>query len=90
MPSQWYWDRKRVVEEHRARFGDVCPGWRRKPHRVNPETNPLTCDHIRPRSKGGPDEGWNYQVLCRQCNSAKKNRTRGGITTGPTFPHLLR
>jgi len=32
-----------------------------------------TKDHIIPRSKGGPDELWNY-VLCHQrCNTKKKD-----------------
>jgi len=30
-------------------------------------------DHILPKSRGGPDDLDNYQVLCRNCNRAKSN-----------------
>jgi HNH endonuclease len=35
----------------------------------------LEIDHIHPKSKGGPDEEANYQVLCTTCNTKKGNRT---------------
>lgn len=34
-------------------------------------SNPLSGDHIIPRSQGGKAEAGNYQVLCRRCNSSK-------------------
>lgn len=34
----------------------------------------LTADHIRPLNKGGLTIGSNLQVLCRSCNSAKRDR----------------
>lgn len=37
----------------------------------------LTLDHIYPWSKGGPDTEDNLRVLCRSCNSAKRDRVRG-------------
>ncbi len=37
-------------------------------------TNPLTADHITPKSAGGTDQQSNLQTLCRKCNSQKHNR----------------
>ncbi|MFF4818092.1 HNH endonuclease [Kitasatospora sp. NPDC001309] len=37
--------------------------------------NPLTGDHIKPRSKGGGNELSNIRVLCRACNSRRGNKT---------------
>jgi len=33
-----------------------------------------TKDHIKPRSKGGCDEIYNFQPLCRECNTSKFNK----------------
>jgi HNH endonuclease len=33
----------------------------------------LSLDHLLPKSKGGPDEGFNLVTACRSCNSAKLN-----------------
>ena len=57
----------RILAEHRAAYGNVCPGWMREPHRAEV----LTVDHIIPRAVGGSDERSNLQVLCRVCNSTK-------------------
>lgn len=59
-----------VLKEHRDRYGDVCPGWQREAH---PATD-LTVDHVIPKSAGGGDDRANLQVLCRSCNSSKRNR----------------
>lgn len=42
-------------------------------------SNPLTGDHILPMERGGRNVIGNVQVLCRACNSAKRDRleTRG-------------
>ena len=31
----------------------------------------MHVDHIVPRSKGGSDDDWNLQALCRSCNLHK-------------------
>ncbi|PSR63987.1 hypothetical protein C8259_09045 [Nocardia nova] len=59
--------RAAAVRAHRARRGDWCPGWRRPPH---PSAD-LTADHITPVASGRPDGP--LQVLCRSCNSRKRD-----------------
>ena len=34
-------------------------------------SNPLTLEHILPRSAGGPDATWNLIAACRACNGAR-------------------
>ncbi|MGB0387865.1 MAG: HNH endonuclease [Ardenticatenaceae bacterium] len=34
----------------------------------------VEVDHILPQSKGGPDDHWNLQGLCRPCNREKYNK----------------
>lgn len=34
----------------------------------------LTIDHVVPKSKGGPDNIGNYQLLCEPCNRRKKDK----------------
>lgn len=63
--------RHRFVDAHRARYGNVCPGFGRPPH---PAAD-LTADHIREVSRGGSPIG-PLQVLCRSCNSRKAGTRR--------------
>jgi hypothetical protein len=37
-------------------------------------SEPLTTDHLIPRSRGGPDVGDNAIVACRSCNASKGDR----------------
>ena len=67
--------------------GYICPGYQRPAHKAHPRWNPLTIDHIKPRRRGGPDVLSNLRVLCRKCNSSKKDRPDTTITVGPSFPH---
>lgn len=55
-----------TVAEHRATYGDWCPGWGREPHAADD----LTADHIEEIAYGGDDHG-DLQVLCRSCNGRK-------------------
>ncbi|MGW4364221.1 HNH endonuclease [Nocardia takedensis] len=47
-------------DKHRCGY---CAGWAR------------TVDHIRPRSRGGPNTWGNLVACCASCNSAKADRT---------------
>jgi hypothetical protein len=60
--GQWPKIRRETIRRHIATYGYVCPTC----PDADPDTNPLTVDHIRPRSL---DEG--VAVLCRRCNSRK-------------------
>jgi 5-methylcytosine-specific restriction protein A len=62
--------RRATVRAWVATHGYVCPGWRRPPHPVDPQRNPLCGDHLHPPGAGGPEHG-PLGVLCRRCNSAK-------------------
>lgn len=71
-PAYDYKERKRreaAVAAHRKDWGEVCFGWRRKPHPTSPD-NPLTADHVKSVAAGGLESG-ELSVLCRSCNSAK-------------------
>lgn len=52
----WPTEAKRQIAAYRAQHGDVCPGWQREPHDIDPAD--WTCDH---------DQG----PLCRSCNGSK-------------------
>lgn len=67
--SQWQRTARDAIAAHRAVFGDWCPGWNRPAH---PATD-LTADHTVPKARGGSSQRSNVAVLCRSCNSAKKD-----------------
>lgn len=58
---------KRIVAQHVATYGWVCPGWTHDPH---PCTD-LTADHIVPLARGGTNNPSNYRVMCRPGNSSR-------------------
>ena len=60
--------RAAVVEEHRRRFGEWCPGWGVPPHAVTPP-NRLSGDHTIPRAEGG--EASYLRVICVSCNARR-------------------
>ncbi len=55
-----------IVAAHRAAVGDWCPGYGRPAH----QSTDLTAEHSTPISRGGEVDG----VLCRSCNSRKRDR----------------
>jgi hypothetical protein len=63
-------ERKRraaVVRMWREQYGDWCPGYLVAAH---PDPD-LTADHVVPVGAGGDPRGA-LQVLCRRCNSRKR------------------
>lgn len=69
-PYTWTEQRRRAeaVQAWTLVYGYWCPGWRREPH---PSTD-LTADHIHAVAAGGREDG-PLAVLCRSCNSAKRD-----------------
>jgi 5-methylcytosine-specific restriction endonuclease McrA len=64
--------RKQTVEGWIAQHGYMCPGHLRHYHYVDP--GQLEADHIIPRSKpDGPGEDGPLSVLCKSCNSSKRD-----------------
>lgn len=61
--------RAQAVAQHRARYGNTCPGFEIEPH----QASDLTADHIHSVEQGGDPNG-ELQVLCRHCNGRKSNR----------------
>ena len=58
--------RAAVVREHRDRYGDWCPGWRRPGHAASD----LTADDVVPVMVTGAPSAV-LRVLCRSCNSRR-------------------
>lgn len=70
--SQWKMIREGVLNAYKSLHGDVCPGYKVESH----ESTDLTVDHITPKAYGGTDDVNNLQVLCRACNSRKKDNIK--------------
>jgi 5-methylcytosine-specific restriction protein A len=67
--SQWRAVAKAVIARHRAVYGNWCMGYKVEPH----ASSDLTVDHIVPKAAGGTDSLSNLRVLCRGCNSRKRD-----------------
>jgi hypothetical protein len=65
---EWYWLRQSVFE----RDNFTCRYCGRQQRELS---EPLHCDHIVPRSKGGSDNLTNLATACRNCNLSKHART---------------
>jgi 5-methylcytosine-specific restriction protein A len=61
--------RAATVDQWRATYGDLCPGWEREPH----QSSDLVADHVVPYAAGGAEDG-PLRVLCRSCNSSRGAR----------------
>ena len=70
---RWRMRRDSVLARHRRRWGEVCPGYNRKPHLAG-GYNPLTVDHRVPVVRGGTEDRENLGVLCRECQGVKGDR----------------
>jgi 5-methylcytosine-specific restriction protein A len=86
--------RAAAVADHRARFGDWCPGVPELGRPAHAAAD-LTADHVREVAKGGAPGG-RLVVRCRSCNSAKAaailaramaGSPQGGRTTTPRQPN---
>jgi 5-methylcytosine-specific restriction protein A len=60
---------RQVLSEYRASNGERCPGWQVPPH----GSADLTVDHVIPLARGGTHDRSNLAVLCRRCNSRKRD-----------------
>jgi 5-methylcytosine-specific restriction protein A len=67
--SSWRRTAAQMIARHKALYGDWCPGYLTPGH----VSGDLTVDHIVPKKKGGTDSAANLRVLCRSCNSRKKD-----------------
>jgi hypothetical protein len=72
--------RAAVVANHVQNHGYVCPGCPLSdstPHIADPDTNPLTADHLIPVGPPhfGPEDG-PLRVMCRAGNSSLGGRNR--------------
>jgi len=74
--------RAQAVQRHREAYGPLCPGWRRPAHVVDERVNPLSADHIGSVYATG-DEAGELQVLCRSCNSSKREQSGSATTPLP-------
>jgi hypothetical protein len=61
--------RREAVADHRARYGDWCPGVTELGRGAHPSAD-LTADHIHEVRLGGAESG-PLVVRCRPCNSAR-------------------
>lgn len=65
-------EHKRLIAEHIAEHGSVCPVCRRT-------TNDLTVDHVTPYARGASAAGGEKRVICARCNQRRgaRMKTRG-------------
>ncbi|WP_429216421.1 HNH endonuclease [Kitasatospora sp. MAP12-9] len=69
---RWVQLRNSILADYIAAHGGYCNGYQVDIHYV--DTTQLTVDHIVPKARGGTDDRSNLQVLCRACNSRKRDR----------------
>lgn len=58
-----------------------CGGWFSK--------SQITVDHKIPKRKGGTDDMWNLQPMCKHCNSSKRDRQSGFETASTVVSATL-
>lgn len=73
--APWRRLRARVLDAWIRDNGEICPGFRCRPHPPWPG-NPLTVDHIVAKIDGGTDDLDNLAVLCKSCQGRKGQTER--------------
>jgi 5-methylcytosine-specific restriction endonuclease McrA len=64
--------RKKYFDSNKGLFGryrcNRCGKWFKK--------SDIDVDHIIPQSRGGTDDLWNLQALCKHCNRSKQAKMK--------------
>lgn len=78
--ERWEWLRKQAYVRdggHCCVCGKLCIDACGKDREKVDWRDVAQCDHIIPKSQGGPDELDNLQTLCGSCHTVKTNREKG-------------
>lgn len=83
MVPEWVWShpaqlasaRRAAWRAQQFMLNDECPGCGCLMHDGGEDDDQLcTVDHHIPRSADGPDEPWNWRLLCKGCNQEKADQ----------------
>ena len=64
--EKWFQNNKPVMGRY---YCVECNHWFAK--------SEVDIDHIIPQSKGGTDDLWNLQCMCKHCNRSKQDKLNG-------------
>jgi len=65
--------RRKSLKSNKSLFYKLLKKYKFKCNNCS-STDKLTIDHIKPFSKGGTDNFSNLQILCKSCNSKKRDK----------------